>query len=301
MNFHHLRRSLLNMSAAALLGVLPAATAGPATYLGIDPPDKPQPFAPPPLAGFTAALTSVTFAPGMRQVVLSAIDARADGKVAPSIYEMRQVDGKWRPPVRVPTFGDHPGGEVAFSPDGRWLYLSSDRPPGAPSRPRAFRASVSQGRLGPPEVVPLDVGTDVGVYYPRPLPNGDLLFTSRGAGSDDLFITRAGSGGFAAPQPLDGDFNSPRDDWDLIESPDGNLRIWVSAREGSLGRTDLFYSRRDSSGAWSAARNLAGTNTAALETAPALTPDGEVLFFLRREQSRERMFWVRLASIMERP
>jgi hypothetical protein len=127
-----------------------------------------------------------------------------------------------------------------------------------------------------------------------------LSFTSRGSnGKDDLFAAPARGRGYAKPEPLPGDFNSPGDDWDLVESRDGRLRLWVSSREGGLGLTDLFFSRRDSTGTWSPARNLAPVNSPALETAPAISPDDAVLFFLRRVEGKERMFWVRLAATME--
>jgi hypothetical protein len=284
--------SLIRLTLCLFVAAAPAA--GTATYLGSTPPDFPQPF------NHDKALTSITFAPRLRLAVLSAMDAGNDGRVANVIYEARRSRDEWSPPVRVRAFGEHAGGEVAFSPDGRWLYFSSDRPPGAPGRPRAFRAPVKRGVIGAPVAMELAIGPEAGVYYPRTLPNGDLLFTSRGPqGADDLFIARARGGGFDQPELLGGDFNSSKDDWDLIESPDGRLRIWVSARAGGLGRTDLYFSRRDPSGHWSAARNLARANTPQLETAPALTPDGRALFFLRRVDGADRMFWVRLASVLE--
>ena len=129
------------------------------------------------------------------------------------------------------------------------------------------------------------------------LANGDLSFTSRGgAGDDDLFIARARGKdrGFSTPAPLGGDFNSAQDDWDLVESRDGRLRIWVSARTGGLGCTDLYISRRGGEGAWSPATNLAAANSEKLETAPSLSPDGRVLFFLRRIDGKEHLHWLSL-------
>lgn len=286
---------------AIFILVAAASAQSRAGYLGAEPPAMPQPFEPALLAGSPAkSPTCVAFAPGLRHLAVSAIDVGADGKVAAAIYETRLAGGEWSSPVRVAALGDHPGGEAAFSADGRWLYFSSDRPPGGPWRPRAFRAPVREGRIGAPELVPLEVA-DAGVYYPRPLANGDLMFTSRGpVGGDDLFIARAHEDAFTKPEPLGGDFNSAKDDWDLVESPDGNLRVWVSARDGGLGKTDLFYSRRDAASGWSPARNLAAANSTALETAPALTPDGEVLFFLRRQDGKDRLFWVRLSSVLEK-
>jgi hypothetical protein len=229
------------------------------------------------------------------------MDAPSSAKVARGIHESRLLRGEWSALSRVHNLGtDLPAGEGSFSPDGRWFYFSSDRPPGGRSRPRIFRSEVRDDTLGSPALVSLDIPDTAGAYYPRPLANGDLMFTSRGpVGGDDLFIARASGGGFARPEVLTGDFNSPQDDWDLVESRNGHLRIWASAREGSLGKTDLWFSSRRG-GEWTNARHLKAASTEALETAPVLSPDDEVLFFLRREAGRERMYWVRLDSVLEK-
>jgi hypothetical protein len=282
----------------AMLVLLCASTAGAsgARYFGLWPPSaEPRPFEPAFPGSSMGRLTAISFAPDFRWVAFSAMDGNGPGKVA-AIHESRLSGDEWSAPVRVEAiYGPGlPSGEGAFSPDGRWLYFSSDRAPGAAARPRIFRSAVRRGEFSTPEHVALDLPPQAGAYYPRVLANGELSFTSRGpVGGDDLFSARPRGRGFAEPEPLAGDFNSPQDDWDLIESRDGNLRFWVSARAGSLGKTDVYYSRRQL-GRWSAARNLAAVNTEALETAPALSPDDEVLFFLRRVSGEDRMFWVRL-------
>lgn len=281
-----------------------SAAAESSRYLAVEAPDAPAIFAPPILSDQQALLTHVAFAPGLRHVVLSAMDVQPSGKVATSLHESRRRGGEWSPVSRVESLdaAGFSSGEAAFSPDGRWLYFSSNRPPSpGEAQPRVFRSQVRQGRVGPPELVPLSIPHDAGAYYPRILTSGDLSFTSRGAnGRDDLFVARRRGRGFGTVEPMQGDFNSPQDDWDLVETRDGRLRLWVSARAGGRGRTDLYYSRRSASGEWSGARHLAAASTAALETAPALTPDDRMLFFLRRIEGQERMFWVRLDAVLER-
>jgi hypothetical protein len=280
-----------------LLGAaLPAQEPG--RYFGLRVPEAvPQRFEPAWMAREGRVLTNVALAPDLAHAAFSVMETDSAGKVASAFYETRRKGGEWSVPVRADHVG--PGGEGAFSPDGRWFYFSSDRPPGVTGRPRVFRAPLGRQGLGAPRPVDIELAADASAYYPRPLANGDLLFTSRGpVGRDDLFVARARGSGHAPPEPLGGDFNSPLDDWDLIESRAGTLRVWVSAREGGLGRTDLWYSRRDHGGTWSPARNLAAANSAALETAPTLTPDDRVLFFLRRESGREHLYWVAVSSVL---
>jgi WD40-like Beta Propeller Repeat len=102
----------------------------------------------------------------------------------------------------------------------------------------------------------------------------------------------------ATPVALPGDFNSAADEWDVIEHPHGKLRLWVSGRPGGAGRTDIYFARKNERGEWSPAQSLAAVNTALLETAPRLSPDGRVLFFQRVEDQRERLYWVDLGKIV---
>ncbi len=285
-------RALIRPILALLFALAGRAAASPA-WPGT-PPATPQPFP------HSLALSGIAFDRSVRLAILSVMDVSANGKVAVSLHETRRTGDEWSTPLRVPSLGAHAAGEAAFSPDGRWLYFSSERPPATAGRPRAFRAAITNGAIGAPLLVNIPISPDAGIYFPRPMANGDLLFTSRGpAGGDDLFVARARESGFDAPEPLAGDFNSAKDDWDLVESADGDLRLWASARAGGRGRTDLWFSRRNSSGRWSPARNLAAVNTPQLETAPSLLPGDDALLFLRRVDGRDRLFWVRLASALE--
>jgi hypothetical protein len=294
----------------ALLLVFPGAVsaAGHPRFLGLEPPRiVPQPFAPAVFADLASGprvfATVVAFTPDFRRCVFSIVDARKPDEVSVRAYETRQSNGEWSAPIVLDTLtqGHHTAGEGVFDRQGRWFYFSSSRPPGAPGlKPRIFRAAVMPHGLGEPEYVPIEPPNGGGTFYPRPLADGALAFTAPGpAGRDDLFVAPRHARGYDAPRPLGLQFNSPQDDWDLVESRDGTLRVWASAREGGLGRTDLWFSRRDARGTWSAARNLAALNSPALETAPQFSPDDAVLFFLSRRSGEERMYWVDLASVLE--
>jgi hypothetical protein len=286
---------------ACLLAPVLVARAADSRYFGLElPRGLPMLFEPAKLAavaGPARPITGPAFSPDFRRFVFTVADA---------VYESRrsgdEPSAPWSPPQPVPILtAGHSAGESTFSRDGRWLYFSSSRPPGAPGlKPRIFRAAVEANRFGPPEYVPIEPPLAGGTFYPRPLADGSMAFTSPGpVGRDDLFVAPRGAKGFETPRALEGDFNSAQDDWDLVETADGNLRIWVSARPGGLGRTDLYFSRRDAAGQWSGARNLRAANTPALETAPQLTPDDRVLFFLRYTAGAHRLYWVELESVLK--
>jgi hypothetical protein len=64
-------------------------------------------------------------------------------------------------------------------------------------------------------------------------------------------------------------------------SPDGRYMIYgVRGRPDSFGDLDLYITVRDSSGQWSAPRNLgAGVNSSAGELCPIVSHDGKYLYF----------------------
>ena len=291
----------LSLTAAPLAG-------GDVRYFGLEVPrGAPQPFEPPLFKALarppSISITGPAFSPDFRRFAFSLVDASNRDRVSVTVYESRRAGDEWSAPAcaAVLTAGGYTAGEGVYSPDGRWFYFSSSRPPGAPGlAPRVFRASVEPDGFGAPEYVPLDPPSGGGTYYPRLVTGGGMAFTAPGpVGRDDLFIAMPRAAGYEVPRPVQGDFNTPQDDWDLVESHDGSLRFWASARPGGLGRTDIWYSRRVGDGRWSRARNLAAVNTTALETAPQLSPDDVVLFFLRSEKGVNRLYWVELASLEE--
>jgi TolB protein len=278
-------------------------------FLGLSVPDSPQPFAPALLEALSPVVaTNPAFSPDFRLFVFTGVRIEKPGQVALALYSSRFDGQRWSAPRRVAEL-ERAGfntAEPAFSADGKWLYFTSNRPPGSPPwNVKIFRARVVDGGFEAVEPVRLDVPAKAGTFYPQPQSDQSLMFTSDGLGGrggGDLWLTRSRPDGrFDAPINLGGDFNSDGNDWDLVESKDGRVRLWASAREGGAGDVDIWFSVREGSEGWSAARNLTAVNTAALETAPRLSPDGEVLFFHRRANGAERIFWVRASSVLPRP
>jgi hypothetical protein len=232
--------------------------------------------------------------------VFTVADAREAARVSVQAYETTRNGDQWSVAVALAglTEGGHSAGEGVFDRAGRWFYFTSSRPPGAPGlKPRIFRSELTGG-LGPPEYVPIEPPSG-GTFYPRPLADGSLAFTAPGpVGRDDLFIAPAQGPGYATPRVLEQGFSTPQDDWDLVESRNGMLRIWASARPGGQGKTDLWSSRR-MAGEWSPPRALEAVNSVELETAPQFSPDDAVLFFLSRRGGAERLYWVDLRSVLE--
>ncbi len=63
-------------------------------------------------------------------------------------------------------------------------------------------------------------------------------------------------------------------------TPDGNIIFFTSKREGGLGETDVYMSRKLPNGQWARAQNLGNTiNTKYKEDFPQIAPDGKTLYF----------------------
>jgi Tol biopolymer transport system component len=300
------------MKRSAVLACIAAATfvsvevAADERYFGLEVPrQRPEVFEPAVIAAILPLVaTNPAYSGDFRRFAFTAVDSSTPSRVAIRVYEARFDGKRWSRAKPLQLLADRTAnsGEPMFSPDGRWLYFTSNGLPGASySDTRAYRARLTGAGYEPAERVPLDIPPTQRVFYPQPLADGSMLLTSRVANSanrDDVFIAARAGERFATPVALPGDFNSAEDDWDVIEHPRGHLRLWVSARPGGVGRTDIYFARKDERSQWSSAQSLSAVNTPLLETAPRLSPDGRVLFFQRVEDQRERIYWVDLQSIL---
>jgi len=112
------------------------------------------------------------------------------------IWTSQRSDAKWSKPTRLQITADtlssyaHP----AVSPDGRWLYFTSDMPGGYGGFD-LWRASLSGGHgIGTVENLGEDINTAGNEEFPAFRPNGELYFASDGRvpnlGGLDLYRAR---------------------------------------------------------------------------------------------------------------
>lgn len=111
-----------------------------------------------------------------------------------------------------------------------------------------------------------------------------LFFTAcnrpDGMGSCDIYYAYRTGREWTFPTNLGPGVNSGAWDSQPSISPDGKTLFFSSARNGSIGKMDIWYTTLDAEGQWSAPRNLGPViNTEGREMSPFIHHDNETLFF----------------------
>ena len=230
--------------------------------------------------------------------------AGPDSNIQQLYLSRRARDGAWETPRVVEAFAAHRVDYPHFSPDGRWLYLSSTRPHpghyGFPDVPYEdfdlWRVPLAGDTLrwAAAELVPCadcrqrKTPANWNVRYVANETNPRL----DAAGRLYFWTERAGTGGLRdvyASDPLPGDagfgperrlpFNTPARESGVAVTRDGGTVVFASEGLGGSGGSDLFRVDRLPGGGWSAPRSLGPrVNSRYDEGGPELVGDTLLLF-----------------------
>lgn len=204
-------------------------------------------------------------------------EEKKKGKYFYIIMVSKKINGLWKEPEMVPFSGEYATMDFCFSPDGKRMYFTSDRPNEFDSEPKNNIWYVE--RKGDSWSEPMIVGPPI--YKPEVrqgqhslAANGTLYFRS----GDDLFCSKYSNGKFAEPIRLPDTINSPYAESKPFISPDESFLLFVryGMPESINGGRGLYISFRREDGCWTPARN---TNIDG--SLPKLTPDGKYFFFSR--------------------
>ncbi|HEV2147215.1 MAG TPA: hypothetical protein VGR37_07415 [Longimicrobiaceae bacterium] len=224
-----------------------------------------------------------------------------------TIMRAPREGGGWGAPAPVILApGDEWGGRAPrFSPDGRRLYFTSNRPvvPGAASRDMNIWSVERQGRdgWGEPRPLPAPVNSDAADIHAAVTAVGDLFLASRrpgGSGLSDVYrIPRQGDGWGPAEHlgpPINDELSQP----DLLVAPDGSWMVLVvTGHPQGLGEDDLFLSRFEN-GRWSPLEHLpAPINASGYEYGPTLSPDGTTLYFNSDRRGSADIYRIPLSAL----
>ena len=199
-----------------------------------------------------------------------------------TIVTSRWADGRWTRPGPVPFSSEYDDDDPFVSPDGRWLYFVSTRPPDVDSE--ETEGDIWRYRLEEPERLErLTLNSDAAEYSPVVTSNGTLYFASArkgGYGQGDLYRAERLGEEFAAPEALGPALNHATGEWNLWVSADETEIIFeASSRASNITQSgDLYYSWRTSLG-WSPAMPIEELNSAGSDLMPRLHPNGSRLYY----------------------
>lgn len=134
-----------------------------------------------------------SFSPDGKTMYLTVCTTNPEYPRMAEIYSCSRSDASWGKPTAIKITNDtlssyaHP----AVSPDGQWLYFTSDMPGGYGGKD-IWRASFSGGKIGFVENLGPDINTDGDECFPAFRPTGELYFSSDGmVGMGGLDLYRA--------------------------------------------------------------------------------------------------------------
>jgi WD40-like Beta Propeller Repeat len=266
-----------------------------------------------------------TFSPDGTEFYFAKLDQYTNFPHLGLICVTRYRDGKWSKPEVVSFSGQYLDATPRFSPDGKAMYFSSNRPvPDSKARPWRVWMVERQGTgWGEPKPLPAPVNAperawNFGASVTK---DGTIYFSSSRASDGLLHIYRShpDNGRYSEPEMLGPEINSAFYETDPFVSPDEHLLIFASAgtgppsngnRKDAVMGEGVLYSRGDlyvsvnQNGKWSLAKHLEhGINSFGDEGAPSLTPDGKYLFFTSERSPftvpmRPKLTYVKLEEML---
>jgi WD40-like Beta Propeller Repeat len=201
--------------------------------------------------------------------------------------------GAWGPPVNAELI---PGTSTALntlfnegcpyqSPDGRSLYIASNRPGGLGGLDIWIaRRATKHDPWGAPENAGAAVNSDVDDFCPTPVRGHGLFFVSArsgGCGGADIYFTRLQHGVWESPQNLGCHINSTGGEASpsYFEGDHGDAFLYFSSnRAGGFEPggvdSDIYFSLN-----FGAAQLAPGLNTASDDSRPNVSKDGREIVF----------------------
>jgi Tol biopolymer transport system component len=205
---------------------------------------------------------------------------------ASTIITLKKLsNNKWSQPEVAPFSGKYSDLEPAFSPDGKKLYFSSNRPTDgqAPKDYDIWYVEKTNGVWSVPKNLGSPVNTKANEFYPSVAISGTIYFTAeyeKGIGKEDIYLSRWVNDAFTLPEPLDTAVNSSAYEFNAFVTPDERYIIFTSyGRKNDKGGGDLYISTKNSEGKWTPAKALSAINSSRLDYCPYVTGDQKAFFF----------------------
>lgn len=203
-----------------------------------------------------------------------------------TILRLTKKNGKWSKPEVAPFSGTYKDLEAAFSPDGQYIYFSSNRPVSGDKLKDfdIWRVKRTSGGWGQPENLGPVVNSEKDEFYPSVGKSGNLYYTAElpyGKGSEDIVVSKFVNGAYTKPEILPEDINTANDEFNAFVDPDEQFILLTSyKRADDLGRGDIYISHKDALGNWTPVKHLPSpVNSEVTDYCPYVTYDKKYLIF----------------------
>jgi Tol biopolymer transport system component len=227
----------------------------------------------------TAPEFAMTFAPDGRTLYFNRASADRSQIM---LLESRRTDGGWTAPSPVGFSGPDRDLDPFFSPDGTRLYFSSDRLTSATDSIRDFNTwFVERSAAGfrALQVLPEPLNTPATEVFASVTRSGALFFSSDRDGVMRIYRGRIDDPD-APPELVSVDLNTAAGGaGNPLVAPDGAFLLFTATSPAGQGGADVYITRPAGDG-WLPSQPLGGgVNSPYADFAPALGPDGRLLFF----------------------
>ena len=184
-----------------------------------------------------------SFSPDARTMYLTQCKTDPDYPRYATIVTSQRSDAAWSKAVELQLTRDtlsayaHP----AVSPDGQWLYFSSNMPGGMGGYD-IWRVRLTTSGVGGVENVGSPINTPGDELFPTFRPNGDLYFSSdghEGMGGQDIYIARQKGNGYTISHP-GFPLNSQGDDFGMTFEGMKNQGFFSSNRGDGKGWDHIY-------------------------------------------------------------
>lgn len=212
------------------------------------------------------------------------------------IMTYKLIDKKWIGPKVASFSGKYSDVDVNFSPDGNYIFYSSDR-----IQPHSIGLDIYYSVKTPAGwTEPIYAGTDVntveGEVYPSVSKKGNLFFRSSrkgGYGNDDLYRAKWKNGNFVEVQNLGPKINTINGESNSVIAPDESYILFCSTRPEDGNIQQIYVSYQIGDNEWTEAKKLSPeVNTEAGAGAPTISPDGKYLFFKKSKGNERGLYWI---------
>lgn len=161
------------------------------------------------------------------------------------IYSAQKVNERWTNVKELPFNSDsYSTAHPALSPDGKWMYFSSDRS-GTVGQSDLYRVAIlGAERFGQPENLGNQINTEARESFPFISELNELYFSSDGhpgLGGLDIFVVKIkGDNTFGEVQNIGAPANSPSDDFGWTINTDTKKGFVSSNRKNGVGNDDIY-------------------------------------------------------------